>query len=34
MVSIYKKQERVLVWLSLIVACIIGLSFIGRLFSG
>jgi uncharacterized membrane protein len=33
-VFIYKKQERNLIWLAFIVASIIGLSIIGRLFSG
>ncbi|WP_335381180.1 hypothetical protein [Neobacillus drentensis] len=31
---IYKKQERKLIWLAFIVASIMGLSIIGRLFSG
>lgn len=31
---IYKKQERKLILLSFIVAFILGLSFIGRFFSG
>lgn len=30
----YKKQERALMWLAFIVAAIMGLSFIGRIFAG
>lgn len=30
----YKKHERMLVWLAFIVALILGLSFIGRIFAG
>jgi hypothetical protein len=30
----YKKQERRLTWLVFIVALIMGLSFIGRIFAG
>lgn len=33
-IVIYKKQEQKLVLLSFIVAFILGLSFIGRVFSG
>lgn len=33
-ISIYKKQERKLIVLSFILASILGLSFIGRIFSG
>ncbi|CAH2716464.1 hypothetical protein BACCIP111895_03651 [Neobacillus rhizosphaerae] len=33
-ILIYKKQERMLIWLAFIVAFIIGLSIIGRIFSG
>lgn len=30
----YKKQEKMLMWLAFIVAAIMGLSFIGRIFAG
>lgn len=30
----YKKQERMLMWLAFAVAIIMGLSFIGRIFGG
>jgi hypothetical protein len=30
----YKKQERMLIWLAFLVAAIMGLSFIGRIFAG
>lgn len=30
----YKKQEKMLIWLAFIVAAIMGLSFIGRIFAG
>lgn len=33
-INIYKKQERKLIWLAFIVASIMGLSIMGRLFSG
>jgi hypothetical protein len=33
-IIIYKKQEQKLIWLAFIVASIMGLSIIGRLFSG
>ncbi|WP_257000215.1 hypothetical protein [Neobacillus jeddahensis] len=33
-IFIYKKQERALIWLSFIVASILGLSIIGRIVSG
>ncbi|WP_257148460.1 hypothetical protein [Bacillus sp. AFS073361] len=33
-IVIYKKHERNLIWLAFIVASIMGLSIIGRLFSG
>lgn len=30
----YKKQERILMWLAFTVAIIMGLAFIGRIFAG
>ncbi len=30
----YKRQEKMLMWLAFIVAAIMGLSFIGRIFAG
>jgi hypothetical protein len=30
----YKKQEKVLMWLAFIVAAVMGLSFIGRIIAG
>jgi hypothetical protein len=30
----YKKQERMLMWLAFVVAAIMGLSFIGRIIAG
>lgn len=30
----YKKQEKMLMWLAFVVAAIMGLSFIGRIFAG
>lgn len=30
----YKKQERMLMWLAFAVALIMGLSFLGRIFGG
>lgn len=32
--QMYKKQERMLMWLAFTVAAIMGLSFIGRIFAG